>query len=632
MKQEDTLPKLLKHNYGVWGQKKTAIRHKRLGIWQEFSWKDYYENVKHFALGLKALGFREGDKICILGDNEPEWYWAELACQSLRGASVGIFVDSVPNEVKHIVNHSDAVFVVVKDQEQTDKMLQIRGELCRVKMVIYWDARGMWSYRDPFVVSFEEVQKIGKEYGREQPNLFEGEIEKGDGKDMAIICYTSGTSGLPKGVMITHDNLITTVENWFKVDPWHENDNYLSCVPPAWINEQAFGITGGLFSGAVVSFPERPETVENDVREIGPSVILYNARMWEDLSSKILGKIEDGSWFKRALFNISLPIGYRVVGVKMDASERNTIWKLPYWIANLLVFRPLRDKIGLRNAKSAYTGGALISPGCFRLFRALGVNLRDLYGTSEASQCCCNCGEDAKFETIGFPMPGMEVRINKEGQMLWKGPCVFHGYYKDPDKSAEALADGWYNSGDAGDIDEDGHLLYLDRLSHMMELEGGLKYGPQQIEGRLKFSPFIKDVVVCGGGKIPYVIALVQISLEAVGKWAERCHIPYTTFADLSQKQKVYDLVEKELKHLNTNLPEAARVKKFVCLHKELDPDEEELTRTRKLRRDFLMKKYNNLIDAIVVGKDTFFATSEVKYSDGSQGVISTSLSIRTIL
>jgi len=274
MKEADTLPKLLKRNYETCGDKKVAMRHKDMGVWQEFSWKDYYENVKRFALGLKALGFQEGDKICILGDNEPEWYWAELACQSLRGASIGIFVDCVPAEVEYIVNHSDAVFVVVRDQEQTDKILQIRGDAPRIEKVIYWDPKGMWGYKLPFVMSFKEVQKLGDEYEKEHPTFFEDEIERGNGKDLAIICYTSGTSGRAKGVMITHENLITTVRSWFKVEPWYETDNYLSYVPPAWITEQNFGITGGLFSRTVVNFPERPETVDNDIREIGPSTIL----------------------------------------------------------------------------------------------------------------------------------------------------------------------------------------------------------------------------------------------------------------------------------------------------------------------------------------------------------------------
>jgi long-chain acyl-CoA synthetase len=607
------------------------MRHKDFGIWQEFTWKEYYEKVKLFALGLRSLGFQRGDKVSIIGDNEPEWYWAELACQSLGGVAIGIFVDCVPEEVKYIVDHSESVFVVVRDQEQTDKILKIRKDVPRIKKVIYWDPKGMWSYDDPFIMSFDEVLRLGDEYLRNHPSFFDYEVSKGDGGDLAVFCYTSGTTGLPKGAMITHRNLLATVGQWFEVDSWLPTDNYLSYVPPAWITEQIFGITGGLISGATINFPERPETVQNDVREIGPSMILYNSRMWESLCSTILTKIEDGSAIKRFLFNLCMPIGYKVCDWKMEGEEPNLMWKILYWMADLFVFRSLRDKIGLKHTRAPYTGGALISPGTFRFFRAIGVNLLEIYGSSEAGLCCCHLKDDVKYESIGLPLPGMELRLSNDGEMLWRGNCIFSGYYKDPEKTSEVLVDGWYHSGDAAHIDDDGHIIYLDRVSDMMELEGGAKFSPQHIEGVLKFSPHIKDVIAVGGGGIPYIVALVQIDYESVGKWAERHHLPYTTFADLSQKPEVYDLVEKEIRALNRSLPENTRLKKFVCLHKELDPDEEELTRTRKLRRDFLMKKYGHLMSAIIEGKDSFMAKSEIKYRHGSRGETKTLVIIKTL-
>jgi len=627
----DTLPKLLKHNYETWGEKRIAMREKDFGIWQEFTWKDYYENVKYFALGLKVLGFQRGDKVCIIGDNEPEWYWAEIACQSMGGISIGIFVDSMPDEIKYILEHSEAVFVVARDQEQTDKILQIREYLPRVKKVIYWDPKGMWSYNDPFIISFEEVQRLGQEYEKTYPKFFENMIDRGNGRDLAIICYTSGTTGLPKGAMVSHKSLITTVQQWFEIEPWNYMDNYLSYVPPAWIAEQMFGISASLLSGAIVNFPERPETVQNDVREIGPSMILYNSRMWESLCSDIFTRIENGSFIKKILFNGCLPIGYKVFDLKMEGKDPNWIWKILYWLADLLVFRSLRDKIGLKNTRAPYTGGSLISPGTFRFFRAVGINIREIYGSSEAGLCCCHRKDDVKFGTIGQPLPGMELRISKEGEMLWRGDCIFLGYYKNPEKTAAALKNGWYHSGDAGYIDDDGHIIYLDRMSDMIELEGGIKYSPQHIEGNLKFSPYIKDVIAIGGGDLRYIAVLVQIDFDSVGKWAERKHISYTTFSDLSQKPEVYNLIEEEIRKLNQTLPETTRVKKFVCLHKELDPDEEELTRTRKLRRDFLRKKYGDLIKAIAEGKDSFLASSEVKYRDGSRGKTTTLVTIKTL-
>jgi long-chain acyl-CoA synthetase len=324
-------------------------------------------------------------------------------------------------------------------------------------------------------------------------------------------------------------------------------------------------------------------------------------------------------------------VGYRVSDMRMERKEPDGGWRLLEWIADLLVFSSLRDKIGLKRTKAPYTGGSLISPGTFRLFRAVGVDIRQIYGSSEAGLCCCHRVDDVKFESIGTPLPGMQVKVSPEGELLWKGDCVFQGYLKDPKKTAEALVDGWYHSGDAAHIDEDGHVIYLDRMADMMDLGSGLKYSPQHIEGSLKFSPYIRDTIAVGGKRFSYVVALVQIDFEFVGKWAEKRHIPYTTFADLSQKPQVLDLVEEELKKLNLTLPEGSRVKKFACLHKELDPDEEELTRTRKLRRDFVERKYEGLLTAIAEGKSTFEASSEFKYRDGGTGVTTTSVSIRQL-
>lgn len=627
----DTLPKLLQNNYHKWGDGRIALRHKDYGIWQEFTWKDYYQNVKLFALGLKSLGFKAGDKICIIGDNEPEWYWAELAAQSLGGIAIGVFVDCVPDEVKYIVDHSEAVFAVVRDQEQVDKLIQIQDELPNLRRVVYWDDRGMWSYDSDLLSSFEEIQELGSQHDQEHPNAFEQDLAKGKGEDLAIFCYTSGTTGLPKGAMISHWNLLTTVHQWFQVDAWKPEDNYLSYVPPAWVVEQMFGITGSMVSGAVVNFPERPETLQNDVREIGPSMILYSSRLWESLCATIQTKIEDGTYIKRLLFKLCLPIGYKATDLRMEGEEPGGLLRMAYSVADALVFRSLRDKIGLKNTRSPYTGGSLISPGSFRFFRAIGVDLREAYGSSEAGLCCCQFHGDVKYESIGVPLPGMELRISDQGEMLWKGDCIFQGYYKEPEKTAKALDGGWYHSGDAGHIDEDGHIIYLDRMADMMDLGEGVRYSPQHIEGSLKFSPYIRDVIAVGGGRFDYVVALVQIDFDSVGKWAERQHIAFTTFASLSQKPEVYDLVESEVRNLNRTIPADTQVRKFVCLHKELDPDEEELTRTRKLKREFLEKKYGDLLDAAWEDKDSFSAKSVVKYRDGGMGETSTEVKIKTL-
>jgi len=549
----------------------------------------------------------------------------------MRGVSVGIYVDAIPEEVRYLVDHSESVFVVVRDQEQVDKIIQIRKKIPRVKKVIYWDPKGMWSYDDPFIMSYSQVQELGKVYERENPNFFEDEIEKGHGDDVCIISYTSGTTGFPKGPLITYKNLIATVEGFFSSMRWEHTDNYLSYISPAWVAEQFLGITAGLLSGATINFPENPNTVENDVREIGPNYIVYTSIMWESLCSTILTKIEDGSRIKRLLFNLCLRIGYKVTDLKLAKTNPNWRWRILYWLADVAAFRPLRDKIGLRQTKHPIAGGTLVSPGAFRFFRAVGVPIIIQYGSSEAGICCAHREDDARPDSIGKPFPGTELKISEDGEMLWRGDGLFKGYYKDPKKTAEVLEGGWFHSGDAGYLDRDGHLVYLDRVSDMKELRDGIKYAPQHVESRLKFSPYIRDIISVGGGNLSYVVALVQIDFGSVGQWAERNHIPYTTFADLSQKPQVQDLIENEIKALNTYLREATRIRKFACLPKELDPDEEELTRTRKLRREFIEKKYRELIDAIAEDKDSFLVKSEIKYRDGSKGETATLVNIKNL-
>jgi len=630
--QKDTLPKLLKGHYEIWGERRVALRDKKSGIWQEYSWKDYYENVKRFALGLKSLGFQPGEKICIIGDNEPEWYCGELACQSVRGVAVGIFADCSPEEIKYIVEHSEAVFILARDQEQTDKILQIRKELRRVRKTIYWAPAGMWSYDDPFIMSFEQVQKLGEEYEKKNPMFFEEEVERGKEEDLATLSYTAGATGPPKGCMVTHKNLIFPVREWLKINRWNESDNYFSYFSSAWILEQFFGLTAGLVSGAAVNFPEGPETGQSDIREIGPSVVLYNFRLWESLCFTIQNKIEGGSPIKRALFKTCLSQGYQLVDEMQKGKSPSVIQRFFCWLANYLVFRPLKDKIGLLFIRHPYSGGASLSPSAFRFLQAVGIPLKQIYASSEAGLFCGHpAAKNLECNSLGFPLSGVEIKISEEGEMLCKGSGIFRGYYKDPEKTVRVFIDGWYHSGDAARIDEEGQIIYLDRMADMMELDGKEKYPAQTVESTLRFSPYIKEVMALAGGRPPWVAALVQIDFNSVGKWAESQRIAYTTFADLSQKPQVYDLVEKEIKTLNLRLPEAARVKKFVCLSKELDPDDGELTRDRKLRKNFLRHRYHELLEAVFEGKETFPIRSASKPSDEGMREASNLVIIRTL-
>jgi len=628
----DTLPKLLKRNYETWAERRVALRDKNCGLWQEYTWKDYYENVRRLALGFKSLGLQRGDKVCLLGDNEPEWYWGELACQAMGAVAVGLFPDCSADEAKYVVGHSNAVLVLARDQEQTDKILQVHGEIPGVKKTIYWAPMGMWDYHDSFITSFEQVQRLGDEYEKRSPGYFEEEVERGQGDDLALLGYTSGTTGPLKGCMVTHKNLTSPVREWMNVNPWHSTDNYFSFFSPAWIMEQFFGLTASLVSGAAVNFPEGPETVQDDIREIGPSIVLYNFKIWESLCSTIQARIEGSFPIKRALFHSCLSLGYKKFDLEQKGKTPSLGDRLLYGLANRITFRPLRDKTGLLHTRYAYTGGAAMSPGAFRFLRAVGIPLRQIYGSSETGVCCYPPdGENLRGNSIGLPLPGVEITIGEGGELLVEGNGLFAGYHREDERTARVLVDGWYHSDDAVQVDEEGYLVYLDRMADMVEVEGQARFPSQNIESTLRFSPYIREAIVLISGRVPYVAVLIQIDLQAVAKWADRQRIAYTTFADLSQKPQVYDLVEKEIRVLNLGLPEAAQVKKFACLPKELDPDDGELTRDRKLRKNFLRDRYRELLAAIYAGKETFPLTSPLKAGNESAGAVQTSVSIRTL-
>ncbi len=627
-----TFPKLLREKYLKWGDSKIAIREKDYGIWNEVTWKGYYENVKYFALGLKKLGFERGEHVSVIGNNEPEWVYAELAAQSLGGAVIGIYQDSTPPEIKYIVELSDSVYVITEDQEQTDKLLEIKDELPLLRKIIYWDPKGMRNYRDPALMSFKEVQELGREFEKEHPNLFEEEIDKGDEEDIALILTTSGTTSLPKLAMLTHKNMLKMAENLLvKVDPMKPTDEFVSFLPLAWVGEQMMSISGGLLIGFTVNFPEEPTTVTENIREIGPHVMFSPPRVWEGIVSMIQVKIEDSTPLKKLVYRTFMPIGYKMADFKFNKQKPPLKWKILYKIGYFMLFRALKDRIGMSRIRKAYTGGAALGPDVFRFYHAIGVNLKQIYGQTEiAGISVVHRDDDIKFETVGKPIPETEIRISEEGEILSRSPSVFKGYYKNPEATAEALKDGWLHSGDAGYIDEDGHLVVIDRMKDVMRLSDGSIFSPQYIENKLKFSPYIKEAVVFGKEK-PYVTAFINIDYENVGKWAENHQIAYTTYTDLSQKPEVYELIKKDVERVNQQLPEAARIKRFLILHKELDADDQELTRTKKVRRRFIEQKYIDLVNALYQGKDQVEVQAKVKYRDGREAVIKAYVKVETM-
>jgi long-chain acyl-CoA synthetase len=628
----NTWPKVLKYNYERYGGNRRAMRYKHNGIWQPYTWKDYYLNVKYLALGLLSLGFEPGDKVAIIGDNAPQWYYAELAAQANHGVSVGLYSDLTPPEIKYIVENSDARFAVVEDQEQVDKMMQVKSDLPLLKKIIYWNYKGLAHYDDPILMGYREVLHQGRKYDEEHPGLFEQNVDIGKADDVCGIIYTSGTTGdAPKGAVHTYRTMRTGADYHLHLDPWDENDNVVPYVPPAWMTEQWFGIGCHLLSASILNFAEAPETQQRDIKEIRPNIVCYGARQWEGQAAMVQARIHAADPLKRFAFHLLMPIGYKMADLKYRKQEPSFFMKALYALADVSLFRPLRDSLGLSNARICYTTGAMLSPDAFRFYHALNLPLKSLYGTTEGGALTGAKNNDIRLETVGPVHEGAEVKITADGELVYRQPGIFIGYYKDPNKTAEVLQDGWFYSGDSGFISEDGHVVFLDRLEDLVELACGDKLAPQSIESRLRFSPYIKDAWVFAGPKREYVSAIIIIDYVNVGRWAGQRRVAYSTFTELSQKPEVHELVEQEVDRINSTLSAGCRVKKYINLHKEFDPEEGELTRTRKLRKAFLAERYRELIDAIYADQTEVPIEVQVKHQDGRMGSTKTTLQIKSI-
>jgi len=621
-----TMPGLLKANYEKWADR-VWMRKKEFGLWREYTWKEGYDKVRHFSLGLISLGFEPGDKMAVLGDNDPHWFWAELGAQCSGGAVTGIFPTSLPHEVKYIVEHSDSKFVVVQDQEQVDKMLAIKDELPAVRKVIYWDDAGMGHYDDPILMSFGEVSKLGQEYEVSHPNVFEQSISLVKAEDATLIMYTSGTTGLPKGAVMTHMGLYNSLKISFSLFEVYQTDEWLSFILPGWMAEQCYGLLNSLLRGFKMNFPEEQATVQENLREVSPQVIFYPSRLWENIASSIQNSMTESAWPDRLTYKLFLPVGYKAAEANFNGEKLNLFWKALYKLAEVLLFNPLRDRHGLLKLRCGFTGGAALGPEIFRLITAIGVDLRQTFGSSEIG-ISQHCPGEVKVDSVGRVNPDTIVRIADDNHILVRGTAATIGYYKNPEATEKAFAGGWYHTGDAGFIDDDGHIYYLDRLEYMRQLADGTRYAPQYIESRMKFSPFVKDAFVVGDETEDFVGLVVNIDFDNVGNWAEKRHIPYTTFADLSQKPEVCQLVKNEVEKVNRALPAKLGVKRFVNTPKEFDPDEAELTRTMKLRRGFLEGRYQQLLEAIYGEKDVMVMETPVVYRDGRAGVVSTKISV----
>ena len=627
----DTFPKLLIEKANRYGSKKIALREKDLGIWQSFTWQDYLEKVKYFSLGMISLGFEPGDKISVIGDNKPEWIIAELAAQCAGGLGTGIYQDSILKEVAYIINHSETKFVIAEDQEQVDKILDMQEELPNVKKVIYYDPKGMRKYDSDLLAYFPDVMEMGREYEKSHPGQFEKNVENTKSEDVAWICTTSGTTGFPKLAMLTHKNLISMATNLGKFDPKYDSDEFVSFLPLPWVGEQMMAVASGLLFGLTVNFPESIESAQADLREIGPHIMFSPPRVWENMCSSVQVKVMDASFLKRFVFNTCVPIGQKWSEYKFEKKTPPFYFKILYYLAYLAVFKALKDRLGFSNIRSATTGGAALGPDTFKFFHALGISLKQIYGQTEISGISCvHKNNDINPDTMGEPIPETEVKISESGEILSKSPAVFLGYYKQPEETAKTVIDGWLHSGDAGYLTPDGHIVVIDRIKDVMSLIDGVKFSPQFIENKLKFSPYIKEAVTIGHNR-DFIIGMICIDFGIVGNWAEKNRTNYTTYTDLSSKTEILDLIQKEVEKVNKGLPENAKVKRFVLLYKELDPDDDELTRTRKVRRHFVEEKYKEIIEGMYEGKDSIRIEAIIKFQDGKTSTIKTVMAVRNV-
>ena len=626
-----TIPKLFLRQCRKYGKDKVAMREKEFGIWRPYTWQDYYENVKYLSLGMRELGLQPGDKVSMIGDNRPEGLWAEMAALCAGGVAVWLFQDCMMEEVKYIIDHSDTKFFVGEGQEEVDKALSIKDECPKLEKIVWDDPKGMRNYHQDFLVSMKEIQRIGREVDEKEPDLFEKIIEEGHGDDICLLFYTSGTTALPKGALLSHWNMLTMGRNLMSVDPCYDTDDFVSYLPFAWIGEQMMSISCGLQVGYTLNFPEEPETAQENIREIGPHVMFAPPRLYEGLTRQVQVKYIDATWIKRKIYEFGTRMGYKVANLNFEKQPVPFTTRILKWIGYGLMQKKLKDHLGMSRLRHAYTGGAAMGPDHFRFFHALGVNLKQIYGQTEiAGISIVHRDGDVKFDTVGTPIPETEVRITEDGEILSKSPSVFIGYYKNDEATAKTLVDGWLYSGDKGFIDEDGHLVVFDRSKDVMTLNDGRPFSPQYLETRLKFSPYISEAWVIGD-KREYITAVMCIDYAVVGKWADEKKLNYTSYMELSQKTQVYDLVQAQIEEANKDLPEPAKIHRFVNLYKVFDADDEELTRTSKLRRAFVEKRYEDIVEALYSDNDTVHMDTTITYEDGREQRIKTDLHVRKI-
>jgi long-chain acyl-CoA synthetase len=627
-----TLPRLLRRNAATMAAR-PAMREKNHGIWQTFTWAQSWDQVRVFASGLAASGFRRGDKLAVIGDNRPRLYWAQLAAQCLGGAAVPMYQDSIATELVFVLNHAEVSVVVAEDQEQVDKILSLKDQLPHLELVVYDDARGLRHYATAILKSFEELQATGREFAVSHPGCVEAEIDKGDPGDLALLTYTSGTTGHPKGVMLSYANLLSSAQAFVEAEDIRATDELLCYLPMAWIGESLFSLVLTVLVGFTCNCPERPQTVQRDLRELGPTIAIAPPRIWENMLTLLRVRAADSTPFKRKVFEFFRGLAERAEVLKGESKQPSAFARLGLLFGEVLVYGPIRDQLGLRRARWVYTGGAPLGPDTFKFFRSFGINIKQVWGSTELSGLASlQPDSEADPDTVGRIIPGTEVRIAEDGEVLIRSAAVFGGYYKQPDATRDTMTEsGWFRTGDSGFIDRRGHLVIIDRAKDVGKLADGTPFAPQFVENKLKFSPFVAEAVAFGDRR-PFVAAIVAIDLTTVGNWAERRNLAYTSFQDLSAKPEVRRLIGGAIAEVNASLPAAARINRFLLLNKEFDADDNEITRTRKVRRRFVAEKYAAVVEAFYRGDQEVELTTEITYEDGRKAILTSTIAIEDVV
>ncbi|MFL5070054.1 MAG: AMP-binding protein [Xanthobacteraceae bacterium] len=636
----DTFPKLLIRNAVIFAER-PAIRHKDLGIWQTWTWAQVRDEVIAFSVGLSALGLKRGDHFAVIGRNKPRLYWAMCAGQALGAVPVPLYADSVAEEMAYVLEHAEITLAIVEDQEQVDKIWSIKERLSRLAHIVYDEPRGLRDYDHASLTSIDDVQKTARTALAEDATRlqnWEEEVAAGNGSDLAIILYTSGTTGRPKGVMLSHENILISAHNGNAYDKLGADEQVIAYLPLAWVGDHIFSYAQSYDAGFCVNCPETAETVVEDRREIGTTYAFAPPRIYENLITLTMVRMEDASAIKRRMFHFFIDLARRF-GEKILNGEKVPLHaRLLYWAGELLVYGPLKNRFGLSRIRVAYTAGEAIGPEIFRFFRALGINLKQLYGATEAAvYITAQPDGEIYADTVGKPNFDVEVKVAENGEVLFRSPGVFVGYYKDPEKTAETkTADGWVRTGDAGFFDSrTGHLKIIDRAKDVGRLNDGTLFAPKYIENKLKFYPNIKEAVAFGDAR-DAVCVMVNIDLTAVGSWAERNNVSYGSYQELAGHPAIYAMIERHIEEVNRSLAEegvmgSAQIRRFLVLHKELDPDDGELTRTLKVRRGFIAERYASLVNALYDGSAEAAIATEVTFEDGRRGMMNARVKIRDV-